>query len=109
MAKFDDAPPQRSASSLAIGETRSIAVKDRDGSLTEVLELHRTARPYAFDLADAYNRRATGNQSVEWVVCADGSMHVQNLQSPYRLKTQAENAAEAERRQFNHRQRYPVA
>jgi hypothetical protein len=98
----------QSSRELAIGEQRTIAIKDGDGNLIESVHLYRTAREYVYDLCDAYNSREKGNPAVEWVVGADKALHLQNVQSPHGLKKQLEAKAERDRQEFNHRQRYPA-
>lgn len=110
MAKFDDAAPTQSRT-LAIGETRPIIVRDRDGSVIRTLLLKRTSRPYAFDLADAYNFDANGNKisapGIIWVVGNDGNLHLQNEQAPKDLTGAMEGRNEAERQKWMHRHNHP--
>ena len=96
---------------LAIGEARPIIVRDKDGSVIQTLLLKRTSRPYAFDLADAYNFDANGNKisapGMIWVVGNNDSLHLENEQAPKDLTGAMEGRNEAERQKWIHRHNHP--
>lgn len=56
---------------LAIGETRTITARDpKTGDVIREYTLIRTARPYVYDLCDAYNASGKGG----WIVDQTGNL-----------------------------------
>ena len=62
------------------GEVRTILAKDRETKETvKTITLHRTNRPYVFDLRDAYNDARTREalaRGVEWYVNRAGDLKI---------------------------------
>ena len=93
--------------SLNVGETRQINVKDKDGDLIETITLHRTARPYVWDLADAYNSMKNGQDDRVWIVGDDKNLKLQSVQAPKVLTEAMEADQEVGRQKWLHRHRHP--
>jgi hypothetical protein len=73
---------------------------------TALVSIERTARPYVYDLCDAYNDKRK-RLDVEWIVGLDGNLHLQFVQSPQRTKDDLDRKAEAQRQEWLHRHRFP--
>lgn len=94
------------ASHLREGDTRTVLVRDKDGSVTKTVNIHRTSRPYVNDVVDAYNM-ARSRQDIEWIIGADGNPHMQFLQAPKKLTEAMEARNEADRQKWAHRHNHP--
>lgn len=56
------------------GDVRTIQPKDpKTGEITKTFTLHRTDRPYVYDLCDAYNDART-RFDIIWIVAANGEL-----------------------------------
>lgn len=63
------------------GDVRTIHAKDpKTGEITKTFTLHRTARPYAYDLADAYNAELT-RDDIEWAVGENDQIYLRDKQT----------------------------
>ncbi len=98
---------------LRPGDQFTFTRKNDDGSVAMTVTIERTARPYAFDLCDAYNKTmlpAARANGCEYFVDGQGQVRLGFPEQFSKDRTkQLERTTESERRDFNHRSRYPVA
>lgn len=81
----------------------------KEAATPRTASIQRRGGSYAEDLAAEYNSRLT-RDDVEWIVGADGGMQLVDKPSASAARTkELEATTEAARRQFNHRQQYPVS
>jgi hypothetical protein len=103
-----DAPQQRP---MEIGEKRIINVRDKSDVIIRQVTLTRTARPYVYDLCDAYNdglsaeREARG---IRWQVTQAGELKLGFPEEFTNHNTHAmKDRAERKRQDWLHRHRFP--
>ena len=93
---------------LQPGETFTWTAKRADGTVGTTFNLTRTTRPYAYDLADAYNAASTRTDT-EWIVTLTGELKMIERQDWSVAYAKAGKAnAERDRADWKHRQTYPV-
>ena len=109
-----EGPSPVGSTNLRLGDTLTYTAKDRDtGQILRNVVLHRTGRPYVYDLCDAYNDSRSPDalaKGLEWEVMPNGELHLCFPQSfTDKHSKDLEAKAEADRRQWIHRQQYPVS
>lgn len=86
------------------GDVRTITVRDKDGTVIRTLTLRRTNRPYAEDLADAYNDVLSDEQrrmGLHWFVMPTGELKFgEELGYSERHTKELERIRENERRRW---------
>lgn len=108
-------PPQAGhpARKMQIGESRTFETKDqKTGVVIKTITVLRTSRDYVFDLCDACNEALSNeahDRGLEWHVDATGSLKLRDRPEWAEGHGKAVKAnAERERRDWLHRQKYPV-
>lgn len=116
MGRFNDnAVTVDEGRDLAVGETRTVFAKDKNGEIIKTFHITRTNRAYAYDLADAYNAAMPDQQrrmGLEWFVLPSGELKLGEAQGYSEHKTrELEREREQERRRWiaNHRERANAA
>lgn len=109
---LDDGEVLTRGGSVRAGDTLTVNLYDEHKNVTGHITIHRTGRPYAYDLADAYNAvlsDGSRQRGVEWTVLPNGELHL-GVSEAFTTAHTKQLAAEAERDrlQFNHRQRHPM-
>lgn len=102
--------PESGRGPMSPGDVRIVHVKDGQGQIVNTLTIHRTNRPYAYDLVDAYNA-ARLRHDVEWFVNASGDPQLGdavgfNEQNTKRLERKAERERQEWLRNNQARPRY---
>lgn len=110
-------PLMRSAESVSSGSTirpgdvRTINARDKEGQIIRTLTLYRTDRPYAEDLADAYNDALPDEQrrmGLQWMVMPNGELKLGEVNGYSERRTkELERDREEERRRWIWRHRNP--
>lgn len=92
---------------MAVGDVRTVHVKDKAGTIVRTITIRRTMRSYAHDLADAYNE-VNPHATARWFVNESGELI---FGYPYefsaRLTGTLDRAKERQRKAWiaNHRER----
>ena len=93
---------------LRIGESLTYSIKNPDGSIDRTYTVTRTNRPYAFDLADAYNDQCQ-RPDLEYYVDDEGSVRLRTKPHVERQRVDAEKRKRLESsRQAAHREKFPI-
>jgi len=98
-------PVNTGGGGMTPGDVRTIHAKDpKTGEITKTFTLHRTSRPYAYDLADAYNAELT-RDDIEWAVGDGDQLYLRDRQTFTSQHTSdLARKAESDRQRWKHRQ-----
>lgn len=96
--------PTSGAGTVEPGDVRAVVAKDKNGTIVKTLTIHRTERPYAYDLCDAYNEAispAARERGLAYYVTDSGEVKLGDSVQFSRWNTEAiDHRHERERRQW---------
>lgn len=110
--RLDDSEAPASTKPMMPGEVRTFNGFDRSGQIVKTVEVRRTNRPYVYDLCDAYNKAMRSDAKrtgARYEVNHAGELQLtfpRKFSEDLTLELDANR--ERERRDWQHRQRYPV-
>lgn len=106
---FDAVRPKTENREMEVGETRYVCARNTKGEIVKEYTLTRTARPYVYDLCDAYNNsmsEAARQRGAIWIVTHGGELKLTDSDEFHRWNTRnMARKGESERQEWlrNHR------
>lgn len=96
---------------MQVGEERIYTATDKEGRVLKEIKIVRTDRPYVYDLCDAYNQAISPDAEARGLSyeVVNGEVKIGFSQAfSKKLTKELEAKMERERRDYIHRQRYPM-